>query len=486
MGKKEGKNGKNCLAYKQEPVWDSLKAAEKEKVQAFAEGYKTFLSTAKTEREAVDYFQERAIAQGYVPFAEKAAQGLKPGDKVFFVNRNKAILLVQIGKRPLSEGLALVGAHLDAPRIDLKPNPLYQDEKMVLFKTHYYGGIKKYQWLTLPLALHGVTVLGDGSLRKIAIGEKADDPVFTITDLLPHLAKDQMEKKMSEAVTGEGLNILVGGLPADEEKEENGKEKHKERFKKAILELLHQMYGMTEEDFLTSEWQGVPAGSARDVGFDRAFVGGYGQDDRVCCYTAAEALFALTETEQTAAVLLVDKEETGSDSNTGMRSRFFENALAELVYASLPQGELTPPELIQRRCLFHTRALSADVTAGMDPNYENVLEEKNATRLGYGVAVSKYTGSRGKYGTSEANAEFMGEVRRIFRDAGIVWQSGELGKVDQGGGGTIAQFLAVYGMDVLDCGVPLLSMHAPFEVAHKADVYMACQAYKAFLASAKK
>lgn len=484
MAEKDAKKGKkSSLAYKTEPVWDQIKNGDKQKVMNFAEGYKEFLSLAKTERQAVDYLEARAKEHGFVPFAEKMSAGLKPGDRVYFLNRNKAILLAHIGTHPFSDGIMLVGAHLDAPRIDLKPNPLYQDEDMALFKTHYYGGIKKYQWLALPLALHGVTVMSDGTVRRISIGEAPTDPVFTITDLLPHLAKDQMEKKMSEAVHGEGLNILVGGLPSGDVKNEKEKTKDKDRYKTAILELLHEAYGMTEEDFLYSEWQAVPAGTARDIGFDRSFVGGYGQDDRICCYTAAEALFGLEETDRTAVVLLVDKEETGSDSNTGMRSRFFENALAEMIYASLPQDEIIGPELISRRCLFHTRALSADVTVGLDPNYESVLDRRNAARMGFGVSISRYTGSRGKYGTSEANVEFIGEVRRIFSNAGIMWQSGELGKVDQGGGGTIAQFLAVYGMDVLDCGVPLLSMHAPFEVAHKADLYMTYLAYRAFLAA---
>ncbi|MBM7867794.1 aminopeptidase [Heliomicrobium gestii] len=481
MENNENHKATNPLTWQTEPVWDRLSADERQQMMAFAEGYRRYLSTVKTERESVEYVEQRARAQGFAPFAEKAAQGIQAGDKVYFVNRNKAILLVQVGARPLAEGISLVGAHLDTPRIDLKPNPLYQDEKMALFKTHYYGGIKKYQWLTIPLALHGVTILPDGTVRRINLGEAPEDPVFTITDLLPHLAKEQMEKKLSEAIEGEGLNILVGGLPAGQGTGGAAAEKEANRFKQAVLEILHRHLAMTEEDFLSSEWQAVPAGAARDIGFDRAFVGGYGQDDRVCCYTAAEALFDRAGGGRTAAVLLVDKEETGSDSNTGMRSRFFENALSELIYAATPGGDRMPPELTLRRCLFNTKALSADVLAAMDPNYGGVLDERNAARMGFGVAVARYTGSRGKYGTSEANAEFMAEVRRIFQTAGIAWQSGELGKVDQGGGGTIAQFLAIYGMEVLDCGVPLLSMHAPFEVAHKADVYMAYRAYKAFL-----
>ncbi|QGG47045.1 aminopeptidase [Heliorestis convoluta] len=475
--KENKKQNKNQLFSKQEPLWDQKDKDERKKIMAFAERYRQFLSQAKTERWTVDYFKQRAKAENYLSFEELGDKGLRPGDRIYFVNRNKAIMLVQIGRRPLSEGLFLVGAHVDAPRLDLKPNPLYEDEMMALFKTHYYGGIKKYQWLATPLALHGVTYLSDGTAKAIVIGEEESDPVFTITDLLPHLAKDQMQKKMLEAVEGEGLNILAGGLPGKKDSDKG----QEERVKKAILELLQEKYDMTEEDFLSSEWQAVPAGKARDIGFDRAYIGGYGQDDRVCCFTAAEALFSLKEVERTAVVLLVDKEETGSDSNTGMRSRFFEHAVAEMVYATLPQDELTPPELISRRCLFATRALSADVTVALDPNYEGVLDKRNAARMGYGVSISKYTGSRGKYGTSEANAEFVSEMRRIFQQAGIGWQSGELGKVDQGGGGTIAQFLAVYGMDVLDCGVPLLSMHAPLEIAHKADIYETYKAYQAFL-----
>ncbi|MDD4588237.1 MAG: aminopeptidase [Heliobacteriaceae bacterium] len=472
------KENKPALVYKPKPVWDELKPGEGQAILEFAAGYREFLSAAKTEREAVDFFVARAREHGFGPFSPPAGS-LQPGDRVCFVNRNKGLLLARVGKRPFSAGVMLIGAHLDAPRLDLKPNPLYQEDQVALFKTHYYGGIKKYQWLTQPLALHGTTVLGDGTVRRMVIGEAPGDPVLTITDLLPHLAKDQMEKKMAEAVPGEGLNLLAGGLPAEAEKDPA---KEKDRCKKALLALLYHNYGMTEEDFLTSEWQAVPAGTARDVGLDRAFIGGYGQDDRSCCYTAVEALLGLGIPDRTAMVLLVDKEETGSDGNTGMRSRFFENALTEMIYAAAPEPGLSP-ELVSRRCLFNTRALSADVTAALDPNFPEVVDKRNVARLGYGVAVSKYTGSRGKYGTSDANPEFMGEVRRIFHQAGVKWQSGELGKVDQGGGGTIAQFLAVYGMDVLDCGVPLLSMHAPFEVAHKADLYMTYLAYQAFLAA---
>ncbi|MCW2278241.1 aminopeptidase [Heliophilum fasciatum] len=467
------------LLYKPKHVWEQIDDDQKKQAMAFAEGYKQFLTEVKTEREGVVWAVTRARSLGYVPFVPEQAGSLRPGDKVFWINRDKGVMLAHIGQRPLDDGILLVGAHLDAPRIDLKPNPLYQDEQMALFKTHYYGGIKKYQWLALPLALHGVTVRGDGVRCPVVVGEAPEDPVFMITDLLPHLAKDQMEKKLTEAVQGEGLNVLVGGLPSphsDKKSRDDG------ACKLAVLEWLAARYGMKEEDFLSSEWQVVPAGPARDVGFDRAFVGGYGQDDRSCCYTAAEALFALEQVDRTAVVLLVDKEETGSDGNTGMRSRFMEHALAELVYG-LQQGGALPPELAWRRCLARSRALSADVTVGLDPNFESVLDQRNAARLGYGLAIAKYTGSRGKYGTSDANAEFVGEVRQILNREKVCWQSGELGKVDQGGGGTIAQFLAVYGMEVLDCGVPLLSMHAPWELAHKADLYMAYRGYGAFMAS---
>ncbi len=456
------------LAYSRQNVWDRLQQNEISFVAAFCEEYKTFLNTAKTEREAVAAVQGHLTAAGFHPLEKTSL--LRPGDKVYATTRGKALTVAVIGKKPVAGGLNIIGAHLDSPRLDLKPQPLYEEEGMALFKTHYYGGIKKYQWLSVPLALHGVVVKVDGRVIPIVIGEKPGEPVFTVSDLLPHLAKDQMEKKMADAVPGESLNILVAGIPA-------GGEELKDRFKLAVLEKLNQWYGITEEDLISAEIELVPAWPARDVGLDGSFVGSYGQDDRVCAFAALRALTELNNPEQTAVLVLADKEETGSSGNTGMESAFFTNNIAEIAARCMPGYS----ELALRRILANSRALSADVNVALDPNYGEVVEKMNAARLGGGVVVTKYTGSRGKYSTSDAHAEMVADIRRIFNNAGVVWQTGELGKVDQGGGGTIAHLMAAHGMDVIDCGVALLGMHSTFEIVSKADIYMAYKGYKSFL-----
>ena len=466
-----GKKIKETLAYDQKLVWDRMSPAEREDMFRFSEDYKKFLDTAKTERESVHEIVRRAEEAGFVSLEEILAKGkkIRPGNKVYTQNRDKNVALAVVGKEPMWHGINIIGSHVDAPRLDLKHNPLYEEHNMALMKTHYYGGIKKYQWPAVPLAMHGVVVKENGEKVPVIMGETLTDPVFTITDLLPHLAKEQMQKKLSEAITGEGLNIIVGGLPLEDREA-------RKRVKLAVLDALNKKYGIVEEDFISAELELVPAGPARDIGFDRSMLGSYGQDDRVCAYTSLMAILGLTSPAHTAIALFVDKEEIGSTGNTGMRSRFFENLIAELLY--LAAGDYN--EIYCRRALANSCALSADVSVAMDPNYEGVLDKFNAARMGGGVVITKYTGSGGKSSTSDANAEFVAAVRRVFNQYKIVWQSGELGKVDAGGGGTIAQYIARYGMDVLDCGVALLSMHSPFEIAHKADIYMSFKAYQAF------
>ncbi|GAW93702.1 aminopeptidase [Calderihabitans maritimus] len=451
-------------------VWDSLDKDGKEQIFSFADGYKKFLNQAKTERQALKEIKRELQAHGFVSLMEIEKEGipLSPGRRWYFINRNKALVAGVMGREPVEKGLRLIGAHLDTPRLDLKPNPLYESHGMAFFKTHYYGGIKKYQWTALPLALHGVVIKEDGEKIEISLGEKEDEPVFTITDLLPHLSKDQLERKLKEGIAGEELNVLVGSIPFAEDRE------FKERVKLAVLQLLHRRYGLKEEDFISAELELVPAGRARDVGFDRSLIGAYGHDDRVCVYTAVKAITQLEKPYHTAVVVLADKEEVGSAGNTGMRSRFFEHVILDLLRLS---GFSTDKIMA---VLYRTKALSADVNAAEDPTWQEAFDKLNSARLGQGVVLTKYTGARGKYNTNDAHAEFLGEIRRLFNQKGIVWQTGELGKVDQGGGGTIAQFLADYGMDVLDCGPPVLSMHSPMEIVSKADVYMTYKAYQVF------
>lgn len=451
------------LTYKVPNVWEKWDADMHKKAFDFSEEYKVFLDNGKTEREAANEAEKAAKAAGFVEINEVLKDGkkLKAGDKVYQVFKKKTIVLGVVGKKSMLEGVNLLGAHIDAPRIDLKQNPLYEDTGMVLLKTHYYGGIKKYQWVTIPLALHGVVIKKDGSSVEINIGEDEKDPVFTITDLLPHLAQDQMQKKMSEGITGEALNLLFGSIPYKDEKV-------KDKVKLNILKLLNEKYGIIEEDFISSELEIVPAFKARDIGLDRGLVGAYGQDDRVCSFGALKAVIDAKGVEKTSICVLTDKEEIGSMGNTGAESNLLENFLAFLI-------ELTEDsfnENMLRRSLMNSKMLSADVNPGVDPNYDGVQDKRNASYMGKGLVIEKYTGSRGKSGGSDANAEFIGELRKIFNDNGIVFQSAELGKVDQGGGGTIAQYVANLGVDVIDCGVAILSMHAPYEVTSKVDIYM--------------
>lgn len=450
---------------------------EKDKVFAFAEDYRGFLSDCKTERECTAYFADKAKEAGYISLEEiiDANRRLKTGDKVYAVNKDKGIALFVIGSEDMEQGMNILGAHIDSPRLDLKQNPLYEDTDMVLLDTHYYGGVKKYQWVTLPLALHGVIAKKDGTVIPVNIGEKPEDPVFGVSDLLIHLAADQMEKKASKVIEGEDMDVLVGSLPLYDEKDEE----KKELVKKNVLRILQEQYDIEEEDFLSAEIEVVPAGAARDYGFDRSMIMGYGHDDRVCAYPSFMAMLAVEAPKRTLACLLVDKEEIGSVGATGMQSRFFENTVAELVNAC---GDYS--ELKVRRALKNSKVLSSDVSAAFDPNYPSVMEKRNAAYFGRGLVFNKYTGSRGKSGSNDAGAEYVGSLRRIMDDAGVSYQTAELGKVDQGGGGTIAYILGNYDMQVIDSGVAVLNMHAPWEIISKVDLYEAYRGYIAFLENA--
>ena len=442
--------------------WLKIDSNLKEKIFDFCKGYIKFLNTAKTEREA-----SKEIISILKDFGFKNINDvdvLKPGDKVYMINRSKSIYAAVIGSKNITEGVNLIGAHIDSPRLDLKPNPLYEDIKLALFKTHYYGGIKKYQWTTIPLSIHGVIVKPSGEKIEVEIGEKEDDPIFTITDILPHLAQEQYEKKVGKAVTGEDLNVLVGSIPNDDDK-----------VKENIMNLLNEKYGIKEIDFYSSELEVVPAFKAKDLGFDRSMVAAYGQDDRVCAYTSLKALTDANVKDKTIVSIFADKEEIGSVGNTGMCSQMFDLFINELLNK---KGENTPGALNKTYC--NSMMLSADVGAGIDPNYKSTAEENNASKIGFGVELNKYTGSGGKSGASDANAEFVAKVRRIFEEKSVKYQVSELGKVDLGGGGTIAYILADKGMDVIDCGVPVISMHSPYEVTSKFDIYSAYLAYKAF------
>lgn len=460
------------LKYEKRNVWSVVNEQEKEAIMEFAEDYKGFLAAAKTEREAVNLSASMLSNAGFREFGRVNGQ-LTPGDKVFTVINNKALLAITVGSRPLTEGFNLVGAHIDSPRLDLKPQPVTEEEELALLRTHYYGGIKKYHWLSMPLSLHGVVVNSDGETIPVTIGENPTDPVFTVADLLPHLAKDQAEKKLSEVYTGEDLRPLLGSIPV---KGEGEKEK---RIKLTVLELLYRQFGIVEEDLISAELQLVPAWPPRDVGLDRSMIGAYGQDDRVCAYTGLRAVIEQQPPQRTSVLLLADKEEIGSVGNTGMESNLLANVMAEVIYMLTGNDS----HIALRRMLTNSRALSADVNGALNPLFPGVMEKDNASRLGCGLCITKYTGSGGKKGANDAHAEFMGLVRNIFNANNVVWQTGELGKVDQGGGGTIAYMLAKYGMNVVDCGVALLGMHSPMEVASKADVYMAYRGYKAFFES---
>ncbi len=455
------------LFFKKRNVWERLQAPEKEKIIGFNEDYKHFLDNAKTEREAVAAVIEDICEKGFKRFDGMSGFNPESGAKFYVENRGKALAAGIIGRRPFENGINLVVAHLDSPRLDLKPQPVYEKEGLVYFNTHYYGGIKKYQWTTIPLALHGVVIRADGESLNITIGENEDDPVFCITDLLPHLSRKQLKKRMGEFIEGENLDLVAGSIPY-------GEEEVNERVKFAVLLYLHRKYGMVEGDFVSAELEAVPAGKARDIGLDRGLLGAYGQDDRVCSYTAIRALTDLEQPEKTCLVFLLDKEEIGSTGNTGAQSRFLEHVIGQIC------GTERGKYYSALHVLSRSKALSGDVNAAWDPLYGDVMDKDNAASLGNGVVLTKYTGSGGKYQTNDASAEFVNYVKRVFEKGGIIWQTGELGKVDQGGGGTVAQFLANYGMDVVDCGVPVLNMHAPLEITSKADVYMAWKAYKAF------
>lgn len=457
-------------------AWEKYREeADKKQVFDFAEGYRQFLSDNKTERECTSFFVDKLDAAGYVNLDDVIAnhKSLKVGDKVYAVNKKKTIACFIIGKQPISAGMQILGAHIDSPRMDLKQNPLYEDTDMALLDTHYYGGVKKYQWVTLPLALHGVVAKKDGTVVNVCIGEKDDDPVFGVSDLLIHLSDEQLKKTANKVVEGEDLNVLVGSIPGVKEDE-------KELVKTNILNILMEQYNIEEEDFLSAEIEVVPAGAARDYGFDRSMIMGYGHDDRVCAYPSFMAMLEIDVPEYTSVCLLVDKEEIGSVGATGMQSRFFENTVAELLALTGEEGSI-----YLHRALKNSKALSSDVSAAFDPNYPSVMEKKNTAYFGRGMVFNKYTGARGKSGSNDANAEYVGELRRIMDDANVYFQTSELGKVDAGGGGTIAYILGNLDMDVIDSGVAVLNMHAPWEIISKVDLYEAFLAYVAFLKFAR-
>ena len=454
-------------------AWEKYSQEEMEKVFTFAENYRQFLSLGKTERECVKLAVAEAKAHGYEDLQDVIASGkaLKAGDKVYSVCMGKTLAMFQIGEEPLENGMNIVGAHIDSPRIDLKQNPLYEDTDMAMFDTHYYGGIKKYQWVALPLALYGVVAKKDGTTVDIAIGDDPSDPVFGISDLLPHLAREQMAKTASKIIEGEDLNLLIGSIPV--------KDEEKDAVKKNVLALLKEKYDIEEDDFISAEIEVVPAGAARDYGFDRSMIMGYGHDDRVCAYPSFEAMLVSEDPEITSVCLLVDKEEIGSVGASGMQSRFFENTVAEVMAAAGSYSELA-----LRRALANSRVLSSDVSAAFDPNFPSVMTKRNTAYFGKGLVFNKYTGSRGKGGSNDANAEYIGKLRNIMDTNEVSFQTAELGKVDQGGGGTIAYILANYGMNVIDSGVPVLNMHAPWEIISKVDLYEAYRGYIAFLKEA--
>lgn len=459
------------LSYTVKNAWEKS-AAEIDKSYDLCEEYKKYLDAGKTEREFCSYTEKELLNNGFENLKDLFAQGrkLNKGAKVYYINKNKSVAFAVLGEKPLTEGINMVGAHIDAPRLDIKQNPLYEDSGLVMLKTHYYGGIKKYQWVTIPLALHGVVVKADGTIVEICIGEDDNDPIFTITDLLPHLAQDQMQKKATEVIAGESLNLLLGSRPYNDEKV-------KDKIKLNILKLLNDKYGMVEEDFLSAELEVVPALKARDVGLDRSMIGAYAQDDRVCSFTCIKAMIDAKPSDKTMLCILTDKEEIGSMGNTGAQSNLLKSFISKLIALTTENYS----DILLNVCLENSAMLSADVNPGVDPTYPEVNDKKNASYMGNGVILQKYTGSRGKYDSSDANAEYVGAIRKLFNENGLIWQTAELGKVDQGGGGTIAQHVANLGVDVIDCGVPILSMHAPMEVTSKIDVYMCYKAMKVFL-----
>ena len=458
----EKKDYRAELFYEPKNGYDRLSSEEAGKLEGYCEGYKAYLNVARTEREAVNEAIALAEREGFVEYTP--GMSLSAGDKVWFSNRGKALMLAEKGKKSAAEGLVIAAAHVDSPRLDLKQIPLYEDTEMAFFKTHYYGGIKKYQWTSIPLELHGVVVKKDGEVVDVVIGRDKDDPQLVVNDLLPHLAADQMKRPAGEILRGEELNLVIGSMPFRDDEAS-------ERVKLAILKLLNEKYGITEADFLSAELEVVPAFKACDIGFDRSIVGGYGQDDRVCAYTEMEAVFGAENPENTVMCIFADKEEIGSCGNTGMKCAFLRHFIEDLAAAHGIAG---------RTVLAKSKCLSADVSAAFDPTFPDVSERKNNAFLNYGVSICKYTGSRGKGGSSDASAEFMGWVRRMLDNGGVLWQTSELGKVDQGGGGTVALDISRMNADVIDVGVPVLSMHSPFEVVSKLDVYMAYKGFKTY------
>ena len=450
-----------ALAYEKKNGYDRLQPGELEAMDAYCAGYKQFLDAGKTERECVDRTIALAEASGFRPYIR--GMELNPGDKVYQVNRGKAIMLAVMGKKSLADGVNIGAAHIDSPRLDLKQNPLYEADEMAFLKTHYYGGIRKYQWVTIPLELHGVVALKSGQVIRVSVGNGEGDPLFTIDDLLPHLGAEQSKKPLGEAIPAENLNILVGSRPLSDDE-------GKDRVKITVLELLNQKYGIVEEDFISAELSAVPAFKACDIGFDRSLIGAYGHDDRVCAYAALAALLQLGTPDRTAICMLADKEEIGSEGVTGMKSECFDTFMADLCAG---QG------VLPRACYEKSFCLSADVTAAYDPNFADVYEKRNSAFVNYGMGLSKYTGARGKSGASDASAEVVAYARRVLDEANVVWQMAELGKVDAGGGGTVAAYMAERNIDPLDAGVPVLSMHAPFETVGKLDCYMTFKGMKA-------
>ena len=454
---------------KKECGWKNIDENKKNEVLAFSDSYIGFLNSSKTEREANKNIIKELEQNGFTNIND--TDSLNVGDKIYFNNRGKSVFAAILGKNNIEKGLNIIGAHIDSPRLDLKPNPVYEDAKLALFKTHYYGGIKKYQWTTIPLAIHGVVVKPSGDKIEINIGEDKDDPIFTITDILPHLAQKQYEKKIGEAIEGESLNLLIGSIPSNDS----------DSVKENVLQILNEKYDISEIDFYSSELEVVPAFNARSLGFDKSMVAGYGQDDKVCAYATLEAIIDCNTFDYTNVAIFADKEEIGSVGNTGMHSEMFDNFINML----LDKTNTNAPSALNRTYC-NSRMLSADVGSGIDPNYQDVSEVNNASHIGYGVELNKYTGARGKSGASDANAEFVAYVRDVFETNNVKYQVSELGKVDIGGGGTIAYILANKGIDVLDCGVPVISMHSPYEVTSKYDIYCAYLGYKAFFESSKK
>ncbi|MGQ5426023.1 aminopeptidase [Thermophilibacter sp. ZX-H3] len=459
-------------------AWKEYTEEQLDQLHYLCEGYKAFISENKTERECCAAAVAMAEEAGYVSLESRieAGERLVPGDKVYAVNRDKTLMLLQLGTEPLEAGVNILGAHVDSPRLDVKQDPVDEKNELVTLDTHYYGGVKKYQWVAMPLAIHGVVAKKDGTVVSVVIGEDDDDPVFCITDLLPHLASEQMGKKATEVIEGEMLDVLVGNRPVVVKEGEKDDDAEKNPVKAGVLGILRDLLDIEEEDLLSAELEVVPAGAARDLGLDRSMILGYGQDDRVCAYTSLVAQLDAEAPARTAVTLLVDKEEIGSVGATGMTSHFFENTMAEVLELA---GETGP--LALRRCLANSNMLSSDVSAGFDPTFASVFEPKNSCYLGHGLTFNKYTGSRGKSGSNDADAEYLAIIRRVMDEGGVHFQTAELGKVDAGGGGTIAYILATYGMSVVDCGVPVLSMHAPWEATSKADVYEAYRGYQEFL-----